>query len=94
MSDDGPLSFDEAMRQIRRLVNQGCTVPWYHADRRGRERNIDDADVMNVLTYGSVTNATGERNNWRYEVTGEDLEGEPTRCIVIIDDDLYIVTVI
>ncbi len=65
MAGQGLLSFDKAMRQIRRLVNQGGTVLGHHAEDRMVERGIDTADIIHILTYGKVTHVTRKQNNWR-----------------------------
>lgn len=96
MANGQPLSPDEAHQRIRRLVNEGSTILAYHASDRMNERNVDDQDVMHVLTYGSINGdeTHWKKDAWRYVVTGEDIEGEETKCVVVIEDDLIIVTVI
>ena len=88
------LEYEAAHRTIRRLLNEDCLVISDHAWEQMKMRQIDDQDIWKVLTHGSVTGHRWEGNSCRYQVEGYDMEGLQTLCLVVIEDDAILVTVI
>ncbi len=91
---DRPLSPKRAMERIRALWRDGNVEWWSYAERRLSERKLDMLDVEHLIRYGRVTEHSHPGRLWRYKVEGRAVDGERIACVVEINGNLIIVTVI
>lgn len=96
---NGPLSADDAIEQIRRLLNEGYVIPSAHCKERLRQRNAAMQDVLHVLRHGAILRPAewdDFHSNWKYRVEGTDIEGDELVVITVIiraDATLLIATI-
>ena len=96
---DNALGPVEAFETIQRLLADGSDAISFsrHAYRRAAQRQLDRRDVQRVLTTGTV-GANPEWNdqfqNWRYRVTGTDLDGEKLTLIIALEPKWTRITII
>ena len=88
--DPSALTPAEAREEIRRrLLRRGLGALSFvrHVRERARERNVDERDVEHVLMNGSVGEPTRDERhgNWRFRVTGTDVDGEDLTVIVALN---------
>lgn len=95
----GKLSRTQALRFIKRAINEGSLLLTKHARQRMKERKIDISDVMMVLKTGNIFDepephpVTGE---WVYKVEGKNIDGENISVNVTLKEDsgkIVIITV-
>ena len=82
-------NFRTVLNEIRRLWEEGSVIILPHARQRMVERNLDELDVQNIFLGGRVTQQIGKR----FRVIGKSVEGAKAACVVEIEGDLIIVTV-
>jgi hypothetical protein len=92
--EDRPLSSRRAMERIRTLWKDGKVEILPHAQTRMRERKIDMLDIQYVVRYGRVIEYSKPGQLWRYTVEGTSVDGEHVACVVEINGNLIVVTVI
>jgi hypothetical protein len=93
------LSKADAVRALRRCVEEGFIQFLPHSLARCLERGIDTQDVLNVLKRGMIFGEPEldvRRNQWRYKVEGHSSETEELVVIVAFTDEntTVVVTVI
>lgn len=81
--------FQAALKRIRKLWEDGSFFILPHARQRMRERKLDELDVQNVIVTGRVRQHRGKR----FKVVGKSVEGDTAACVVEIESDLIVVTV-
>src|SRR5262245_7846309 len=91
---EDPSNYKLALRRIKKLWNDGNTVFTGHAQTRMKEREIDVNDVQNVIAYGRIIEHSKPGNHWRYTLRASAVDGDSMKCVVEIDGNLIIVTVI
>ena len=89
-----PDDYKRAHQRIKKLWAESKTEITYHAQKRMKERNIDITDVQNVIRYGKVIEHSKPMTLWRYTISGASVDGKKMKCVVEIDGNLIIVTVI
>jgi Domain of unknown function (DUF4258) len=89
-----PGNYKLAHQRIRKLWNEGKTEIGIHAQRRMKERDIDMNDIQNVIRYGRIIEHSKPMTYWRYTLLGKAVDGETMKCVVEINGNLIIVTVI
>lgn len=89
-----PDDYKRALQRVKKLWNDGLTEFGYHAQRRMVQRQIDSTDVANCIKYGRIIEHSKPMTLWRYAVEGNSVDGERMKCIVEINGQLIIVTVI
>ena len=92
-----PLTPAEAREAVHRLLQLDAMSFAGHARERCRERNFDRRDVENVLKTGRFGHQPSwdERyGNWKYRVSGTDLDGESLTVIVAIEPEWARLTII
>ena len=94
ITDVDPRNYKLAHQRIKKLWNEGKTEITVHAQQRMKQREIDMLDIANVIRYGRITEHTRPKTCWRYSILGKAVDGERMRCVVEIDGNLIIVTVI
>ena len=85
-----PLSPVEAFEAIQRLLADGPDAISFplHARQRAAARRFDRRDVQSVLrtgTVGSNPEWDSRFENWKYRVTGTDLDGHELTLIIALD---------
>jgi Domain of unknown function (DUF4258) len=98
MADVLPISnpgdYKRAHQRIKKLWNEGNTEFKYHAQLRMKQRKLDVNDAANCLRYGRIIEHSRPINYWRYTILGKAVDGERMKCVVEIDGNLIIITVI
>lgn len=80
-----------ALHEIRRLATQGRVIYTRHAEQRMDERRVKRSDVIHALT--SATDARWQADRQTFAVTGGvDMTGDELTVIVVIQDDVLVVT--
>lgn len=94
------LTFVEAETKIQNVISQGGKIilSSHCKNESMKTRDVIFDDIKNALLTGKVINSewSVKFNNWKYEVEGEDLEGDKLNCISIFFDStfsIFIVTV-
>ena len=85
-----PLSPVEAFETIQRLLKSDPDPISFprHARQRAAARRFDRRDVQHVLRTGTVGGKPewdSRFENWKYRVTGTDLDGQELTLIVALD---------
>jgi Domain of unknown function (DUF4258) len=98
MADVLPISnpgdYKRAHQRIKRLWQEGNTEISYHAQLRMNQRKLDINDVANCIRYGVIVEHNKPMTYWRYTIHGKAVDGKKMRCVVEINGNLVIVTVI
>jgi hypothetical protein len=94
LSDPG--DYKRARQRIRKLWDEGKTEFTTHARENMKKRAIDTPDVWNVIQYGRIIDhsRSSPTANWRYTLSGNAVDGKKVKCVVEINGNLIIVTVI
>ena len=88
-------TFRRATREIRKLWATGDLLVLPHARLRMIERRIDDLDLQNIILKGHVVEQQlGPRGLIRHRVLGTTVDGAPAWCVVSIEKELLIITVV
>jgi hypothetical protein len=82
------LSAEDALKRIKEIIDYGHVILTPHVRERMKNRNFTDIDIIHVLENGAVTGEEFDdlRNNWKYRVSGKDIEGESGVVITAIVD--------
>lgn len=91
---DRPLTPQRAIGRIRLLWKENFVVILSHAQKRMRERQVDMVDIGHVIHLGRVIESSKPGECWRYTVEGRSVDGTQMQCVVEINGQLIIVTVI
>lgn len=80
------LSEEKALSLIKKIIEEGETVFTPHVRKRIRERGYSDQDVIHVLENGKIENSEFDdvRKNWKYKVSGTDIDGDEGIVITAI----------
>src|SRR6266516_1090568 len=92
--ENRPLSYRRAMERLRTLWKDGIVQILPHAQDRMRQRRLDRQDLAYMIRYGHVVSHSKPGQLWRYKVEGKSVDGEQVACVVEINGNLIIVTVI
>lgn len=89
-----PTEAFEAIQSLLKECNGYSTTQ--HARERMLERCVNDLDIRNVLTKGSVSPAEWNENhqNWKYAISGIDLDGAQLVVVVALEPQHCRITVI
>lgn len=79
----------EALAAVRRHATSGRIVISQHALVRMRQRNVSFRDVRRALSAAHTCQP--EADKWK--VTGPDTDGDGLTCVVMIEDDVLVITV-
>ena len=90
----GPGDYRRIQQRIKKLWTEGNTEITYHAQQRMKERRFDITDIQNVIRYGRIVEHSKPGTFWRYTLSGKAVDGDPLKCVVEINGNLIIVTVI
>lgn len=82
-----PLTPAEAREAVHRLLQLDAMSFTRHAGERSDERNFDRRDVEHVLKTGRFGQPSWDERyrNWKYPVSGTDLDGENLTVIAAIE---------
>ena len=94
-----PLTPAEAREFIQHRTEEagsGAIGITQHARERARERNIGRRDLEHVLKNGTVDEPVWDERygNWKYRVSGTDVDGEDLTVIVALDPALERITIV
>lgn len=89
----------EELRQVinSALLRRSFIFSRVHAAIRSEDRNITFEDVIHICQKGKFKcdpRYVPDRQNWKYEVIGKDLDEVATTVVITVDDEKYWVTVI
>ena len=98
MSEPTQLSPIEAFEAIQALLKEcgpRLGKPQHVRDRMV-ERNVNDDDILKVLRTGTVSPAewNDKHQNWRYPVSGRDLDGAPLAIVIALEPQFCRITVV
>ena len=88
------------IQELRQVINSALlrntlTFSRKHAKHRSAERNITYEDAVHVCQTGIFKrDPRYENQNWKYEVTGKDLDREAITVVFAVDDHKYWVTIV
>lgn len=91
---EDPLNYRAALQRIKRLWNEGYVEILPHAQKRMRQRHLDTNDIQYIIRYGRIVEHSQPKDLWRYTIEGTSVDGKEAACVVEIDDNLIIVTVV
>ena len=89
-----PSNYKLAHQRIKRLWNDGNTEIGYHAQQRMKQRKLDMNDIANCVRYGRIIEHKKPMTYWRYTILGKGVDGKTMKCVVEINGNLIVVTVI
>lgn len=80
------ISDDEALCHIRHILDHGTVHFSNHARERMQHRNFTTLDILYILETGKITDKEYdvERCNWKYKVSGVDLDGDDGNVVTAI----------
>jgi len=85
-----PLSKEKAINFCRKCLNEG-RITWHgHIKERMNERDISIQDVINIIDYGEIKGEpkySEKYQNYRYTITGHDIDGRRRTLIISIEED-------
>jgi len=92
--EDCPLA--EVGRRIRALASGLFNlVLRQHCRDQMRERDIDEADIRQVLRTGGVIGKHAPGGRWRYDMSGRTLEeGKEIKIAIAVDEERQRITVV
>lgn len=95
---DPSLSLEELRQVLNSALLRGTFIfSRVHAPVRAKDRNITFDDVVQICLTGSFKcepRYISDRQNWKYEVSGKDLDDAATTVVIAVDDEKYLVTVV
>jgi hypothetical protein len=91
---EDPTNYRRVFQQIKKLWADGYVEILPHAQERMKEQGLDTTDLQHLIRYGRITDHSRPKDLWRYKIDGTSVDGAKTACLVEIDDNLMIVTVI
>lgn len=91
---EDPTNYRVVQARVKTLWRQGNTIFLPHAKKSMKQRKFDTQDIKNILFYGRIIDHSKPSDLWRYAFKGKTLDNKPGKCIVEIDGELIIVTVI
>ena len=96
MDRSAALAPTEAFEAIQRLLELGAISFARHAREQALKRNFNTRDVEHVLRTGHVGRPSWDEQfrNWKYPVSGTDLDGEDLTVIVALDPVYARITII
>lgn len=89
-------SKEQLMRTIEIALTEGKWFLSQHAIMRMRERNVTAPELEYVLIHGFHNPKKDERaeKDWKYAIEGKTIDLKKLRIIVLLENDMLIVTVI
>ncbi len=70
----------QAGKHIRNIAKTGYILTSQHCRNRMNERNVSTEDILHVLLWGIIEDIKydydNDRQNYKCEVKGEDLDGD------------------
>ena len=92
---EDPLNFRRVMQRIKSLLEEGTIFVTPHARAEMVNDDLDDTDVLHVLTSGSIRpgSQSKPRERWRYVVDGESVDRRSIAAVVEVEGGLVVVTV-
>lgn len=91
---EDPTNYKVIKRRILRLWDEGYVEIPGHAQEWITKQDLDSNDLQHVFRYGRVTEHSRPKDLWRYKIEGTSVDGTKMACVVEIDGNLIIVTVI
>jgi len=89
-----PGNYKLALQRIKKLFNEGNTVVTADARLRMGQRRLTDIDLAHCIRYGRIIEHSKPMTYWRYTMLGQSVEKRRMKCVVEINGNLMIVTVI
>ena len=81
-----------ALRDIQGYARANRVEFGPHAKKRMRERGAYEGDVVEALAKARRCTKNKECSD-RWDVTGEDLDGDSLTAVVVIEDGIAVVTI-
>jgi hypothetical protein len=81
----------EALRDIQGYAAANRVRFSRHAYDEMREAGATEEDVVHALAYATRCRPGNVRGRWK--ATGPDLDGKPLDVVVVVQDGLFVVTV-
>lgn len=91
---EDPQNYKIAFQRIKRLWNEGHVEILPHAQKRMTQRRLDTNDIQHIIRYGRIVEHSQPREFWRYNIAGTSVDGKKATCVVEVNDNLIIVTVV
>lgn len=93
---DKELDNQKALQLIRKIVACGERIIWSsHVKERMKERKYSSDDVMYILSRGDIVSKEfhAETQTWRYNIRGDDLDGNDGGVVTAIIKPTAIVVI-
>jgi hypothetical protein len=98
MTQPKRLTSAEAETKIQNIISQGGRIilSTHCKNESMKNRNVIFDDIKNALLIGKVIDSEWSDNfqNWKYEVEGDDLEGDKLNCITIFFDATFSILIV
>jgi hypothetical protein len=89
-----PGDYPSIHRRIKRLLEAGSFIITPYAQRRMAQRGIDLLDVLHILEHGSIVGRDRRGEQWRWCVQGGTVAGVTASCVVALEEQVIVVTVL
>ncbi len=89
-----PVNYLAVIAKVRKAWADGRVAYTSHAEERMLSRGIDIFDIQRAIFQGKVVGSRIEMGNMRYKIKGPSLDNREIKCVVEIEGDLLIITVI
>ncbi|MEO0248493.1 MAG: DUF4258 domain-containing protein [candidate division WOR-3 bacterium] len=89
-----PLKPGDAIREARRLIEQGAVAFTPHVQTRMKEREFGLRDISRAFDVGRINRAPewdAKRKKWKYTVDGTDVEGDSLSIVFAFDDGTLVI---
>lgn len=75
----------QALKNIKKNLRSGETVPTSHFKERMAQRKVSMQDVIYILKKGAIfiePELDIKINQWKYKVEGKTIDGEPLAIVI------------
>ncbi len=89
------MDVEEARRRLSQIARSGAIRLTRHCRERMAQRNVNTQDLLQVLFWGEIKDLheDPEHGNWECLVVGADLEGDPLKVKVALEEDFAVLCI-
>ncbi len=91
---DDPADYARVHRRIQRLWEEGTFMILPHAQLRMNQRKVDVLDLQNIVLRGSIVSHDRQGEQWRYRIQGATVAGSTASCVVALEGQVLVVSVL
>ena len=89
-----PSDYKRVLKRIKTLWESGHVEFKSHALSRMKDRDIDTTDLQHLIRNGRISEHSRPKQFHRYKIEGKSVDGKKLGCIVEVNGNLIVVTVL